>query len=123
MSNVTQILLTFGYEDHYEDDEDTWQYPLLDTINAWLVAQGHGQFSTDMQAVIRSEKAFTKPLYAGAFHAFDLAAFLAFLGALPWQEPQFVQLLVKAQYTDDARFVLLEPCRVSAPDTRIAKDD
>jgi hypothetical protein len=93
VSSVTSILLSFG------SGECITPQPIpldnnLPTINAWLVANGHGTLN-DISGTFGGEKHHEGELFAGAFNCLDVRAFVWRVRTLHWRAPDRVQILVK----------------------------
>lgn len=109
MSYVTNVLLSFSITEDYDTDatgEDI--YHVMMTINAWLTDHGYGAFGQNADHVAGGHKHLEMPLYVAGFNYFVLSDFLTMLRALPWREPDAVQVFVKEQ--DESKFTMVEPC-------------
>ncbi len=105
MSLVTNIVFAFSIiEENDPGDED--KYLLVEKINQWLSERGYGEFG-DADQSNRGFKALEIPTYVGAFNFLMLDEFLEFIKALPWKEPENVQIFIKEQ--GDEKYRLLEP--------------
>jgi hypothetical protein len=100
MSEVTNVLLAFSI---LEDEADR-----LRDINEWLAAHDHGAFVATWRqdACIGGPKRLEAPLLAGAFNYFPLADFLELLRGIEWNEPDVVQLIVRAPH--ESRWQLID---------------
>ena len=79
---------------------------IADGINAWLREHYDGEELRDLSEAASGGKAFQAVLYAGCFNFFEPEPFIAFLRTCPWQEPAYVQLLLKSE--EEYRFTLTE---------------
>ena len=102
MSNVTNIILTFGI---CEDEVDEDKYILMETVNNWLAEQGHPPFGEDADICSGGSKHLECPLYIAAFKNFPTETFLGLVFGLPWDEPENVQVFIKDE--EDERFTLI----------------
>lgn len=100
MSQVTDVILTFGCsEADLDDDSD-----VLQRINKFFEIIGHyDRFviptNNDWYG---GSKVIADTLLIGAFNYFRLDEFVKYLRALPWQYPENLQLLVREE--DDDKF-------------------
>jgi hypothetical protein len=107
MSHVDNVILSFSIlEDSIELDE----WPIMDTINAWLRDHCGQEFGPDVcsvKAAYGGCKVLETPLFIAAFNYLPEWEFIAFLHTLPWEHPDEVQVLVKRQHDDLFEIVAL----------------
>lgn len=106
MSVVDTIMLSVGLE----EEAPEYHYVLLDKINAWL--EGHQGISWwELRQLDQApaeywggSKSPQARIWAGAFNLFGhrMFDFFEFLRALPWEEPDRVQMFLKRE--DEDRF-------------------
>jgi hypothetical protein len=94
MSEVTNVLLAFSIS----EDADA----RLAEIDAFLDDHEQLPFASvwTTDAAVGGGKRMDAPLYAGAFNGFHVRRFVAFLRALPWADPEQVQVMVRAPRED-----------------------
>ena len=97
MSVVTTLML---HVDRLEDGVT------LDRLNAWFAERRPTRLldNTDADAAWGGGKAPQVRVDAGAFNFFPTDEFMAYLGTLPWEYPESVQLFVNEER--DARFAV-----------------
>ncbi len=106
MSYITDMVLLFGLGEDVENTPEGDHYSIADGINAWLRERYDGEELRYLSEAASGGKAFQAILYAGCFNFFEPEPFIAFLRTCPWQEPEYVQLLLKSE--EEYRFTLTE---------------
>lgn len=98
MSRVTNVILTAACA---EDIDDNDHANAMESVNQWLAEKNYGEFAR-VDGNAGGTKAMEAFVFLGAFNYLDLVAFLAVVGAAPWQQPENVRVFVKQQ--EDERF-------------------
>jgi hypothetical protein len=97
MSVVTNIIFTFSVNESYEKT--------IDKIDEYLIAKYFTKLVSIRDAKLPDKwygghKYFETELYLAAINAFDEKDFFDFIAKLGWEEPEFVQLIVKRDGED-----------------------
>lgn len=111
MSFVWNVMLSFSNEEFWRDDEENARErcDALDHVNKLLPA---GCKLVDLTKPTFKEGVgygMEANVYGGGFKHFDVAGFIAIVAAQKWQNPDNVQVFLKAE-TDD-RFEVYLPCK------------
>jgi hypothetical protein len=98
MSWVWNVLLSFSFEEFWEDDEEEARETCepLERINAWIP---HGELVSLTEPTYANGAGYGMHanLYGGGFKHFDIEGFIAVVAAQAWKDPANLQLWIKAE--------------------------
>lgn len=106
MSYVTNVVLLFSLMEYDTETAGVRQYPIVQMLNKSAVDGMHSGALVRVSQYGAGIKVMEAVVYVGAFNFLDVDAFKRAVWALPWEEPESVQLLIKDQ--DDERFTLFD---------------
>jgi len=120
MSQVTDIILCCSLTEEMGDDN----FPPIMRINAWLESENKGSLS-HLNRAMGGHKAMQADVFGGAFNYLDIERFISIVCDAGWENPSFVQVLIKGE--DDELFGLVhlkdpEDSRLLRKESEIAQE-
>ncbi|MFT3825135.1 MAG: hypothetical protein QM731_14525 [Chitinophagaceae bacterium] len=106
MSRVTNMIFSFSISEDEEErikEVNAYQYRGLQ-MN--LISADFNKDTENRTVWYGGSKFLETPLYVGAFNYFDLEPFIEHFKTIKWEEPEYVQVIVKEQ--EENKFKILD---------------
>lgn len=104
MSVVTDVILCVGLGEEQGDDN----FPAIDVVNEWLEREGYGKLN-HLNGHEGGHKAWQIDVFGGAFNHLHAEEFVRRLLSAPWQEREYVQLVIQGEEDEAMEMVYLFP--------------